>query len=204
MSRRFQPAEGRGARQGRPLQGRTRFGPRVSVGFTYGYSWFPASRGGMQRIGNELVLARMGGRVTARTGHDTAGTAGILPAPARAGRPCHAATGTLPRQRAGCPRSQVDLGLVAACFPAVSTVELAVLGEVKRVLCLARSAILNERFHGHLREAPWTAVAAATVFLPPPLARWPHEPKAKAVAAATAVQRHPRRPRGSQPRRDLG
>ena len=39
-----------------------------------------------------------------------------------------------------------------------------------------------------LREAPWTAVAAATAFLPPPLAPLPDEPKAKAVAAATAVQ----------------
>ncbi len=41
---------------GRPLQGRTLFGPWVSVGFTYGYSWFPASRERMQRIGNELNL----------------------------------------------------------------------------------------------------------------------------------------------------
>jgi hypothetical protein len=37
-----------------------------------------------------------------------------------------------------------------------------------------------------LREAPWTAVAAATAFLPPPFAALPYEPKA--VAAATAVQ----------------
>ena len=45
-------------RQCRPLQGRRLLGYRVSVGFTYGYSWFPASREGAQRIGNERPLAR--------------------------------------------------------------------------------------------------------------------------------------------------
>ena len=32
--------------KGRPLQGRIPFSPSVSVGFTYGYLWCPASREG--------------------------------------------------------------------------------------------------------------------------------------------------------------
>jgi hypothetical protein len=41
--------------------------------------------------------------------------------------------------------SKIVLGFVAACLPAVSTVELAVLGEANPVICLAQRAILDAR-----------------------------------------------------------
>jgi hypothetical protein len=46
--------------EGRPLQGRSHFSPSISVGFTYGYSRFPASRDGTRRIDNALILMLMG------------------------------------------------------------------------------------------------------------------------------------------------
>jgi hypothetical protein len=45
--------------KGRPLQGRIPFSPSVSVGFTYGYSWCPASREGRGRIIGWLILPSM-------------------------------------------------------------------------------------------------------------------------------------------------
>jgi len=41
-----------------------------------------------------------------------------------------------------------------------------------------------------LREAPWTAVAAATALLPPPLAPWLYEPKTE---GGSCCYRTPRR-----------
>ena len=69
-SRRFQPAvisarrdvnpNGVARASGRPLQGRNYFLPALPVGFTYGYSRFPASREGNRRFDGRLILAPMG------------------------------------------------------------------------------------------------------------------------------------------------
>jgi hypothetical protein len=68
-SRRFQPAVTKARRDvnpngvarasGRPLQGRNNLLPSLSVGFTHGYSRFPASREANRRFDGRLILALM-------------------------------------------------------------------------------------------------------------------------------------------------
>jgi hypothetical protein len=47
-------------RKGRPLQGRILFSLSAPVGFTYGYSRYPASRDGRRRSNGRLIPAPMG------------------------------------------------------------------------------------------------------------------------------------------------